>query len=111
MAIKDLSFVNTHLFLCNGGTCKSRGAEDSTRIIRESISNLGLDLSVHTTKTLCNGRCKDGPIVIAQPQDLWFREINPGIAGEFINNFLVNNSTSADQVLFSYTDRKLNTTI
>jgi hypothetical protein len=34
MAIKDLSKIDKHLFLCNGGSCKLLGAEESTAAIR-----------------------------------------------------------------------------
>lgn len=81
MAIKDMTKVQTHMFLCTGGTCKEKGAEASTKIIRETIKECGLHDRVHMTKTLCNARCYDSPIEIAQPEGLWFKEIARCSAG------------------------------
>ena len=64
MAIKDLTKVISHLFLCNGSSCKKNDGEHVTNSFREAIADAGLHETVHTTKTLCSGRCDDGPIVI-----------------------------------------------
>ncbi|MDQ0243452.1 (2Fe-2S) ferredoxin [Bacillus fengqiuensis] len=63
------------LFLCSGKSCIRNGAEDVTKSIRDEIrqSNAGHD--IHTTKTLCNGKCKEGPIVIVYPDDVWYGEM------------------------------------
>lgn len=102
MAIKDLTQVEKHLFLCNGGTCKQKGAEESTQAIRAAITANGIDANVHTTKTLCNGRCKDGPVVIAQPEGIWFKQITPEAATAFVDSYLLNNTVLEDQRLYQY---------
>jgi NADH:ubiquinone oxidoreductase subunit E len=93
MAIKDITKVKTHLFMCNGGTCKLRGAEESSAAIRAAITESGMDEEIHTTKTLCNGRCKDGPIENA---------------GEFIRQ-LVTGEFLPDHILFEYGSQTINT--
>jgi (2Fe-2S) ferredoxin len=89
MAIKDLVPIQTHLFLCNGGTCKLKGAEESTAAIRQAIADNNLAEQIHTTKTLCNGRCKDGPVVIAQPGGVWFKQMTSDCAAEFTRAYLM----------------------
>ncbi|MEN0053084.1 MAG: (2Fe-2S) ferredoxin domain-containing protein [Mucilaginibacter sp.] len=102
MAIKDLTQVSRHLFLCNGGSCKNLGAEESTAAIRAAINDCGLADKIHTTKTLCNGRCKDGPVVIAQPDGIWFKQVSKEKAAEFVHNFLVQNVVPDNMLLFEY---------
>ena len=102
MAIKDLNKVDKHLFLCNGGSCKLLGAEESTAAIRAYIKDCGMDESIHTTKTLCNGRCKDGPIVIAQPDGIWFKGITRELAGTLVLEFLICRIVPENLVLFRY---------
>ena len=102
MAIKNLIGMRTHLFLCNGGSCKLKGAEESTEAIRNDIHAQGLQDEIHTTKTLCNGRCSDGPVVIAQPENIWFKEIFPLDANEFVNHFLIDGVPPAEKLLFVY---------
>ena len=95
MVIKDLTKVSRHLFLCNGSSCKNLGAEESTAAIRSAINACGFTHIIHTTKTLCNGRCKDGPVVISQPDGTWFKQ-------DFVLQFLVRNVKPQDIILFEY---------
>ena len=109
MAIKDLTTVKTHLFLCNGGSCKLKGAEESSAAIRQEITDNNLGEQVHTTKTLCNGRCKDGPVVIAQPDGIWFKEITTDYAPNFVRTYLVAGQVPDEHYLYSYGDTMIHT--
>lgn len=109
MAIKNITEVEVHLFLCNGGTCCRKGAEESTRRIREYIADEGLDKVIHTTKTYCNGRCDDGPVVIAMPEGKWFKNIAPDNAKRFVKEYLVARNGCEKLTLFTYGDTEINT--
>ncbi len=100
MAIKDLTQIRKHLFLCNGGSCKLLGAEESSAAIRNAITDCGLSDEIHTTKTLCNGRCKDGPIVISQPDGFWFKNIVAGYAERFVVEYLVEQHIPREKLLY-----------
>jgi len=102
MAIKDLLPVQKHLFLCNGGTCKLKGAEESTAIIRSEICETGLVDKIHTTKTLCNGRCKDGPVVISMPEGIWFKQVSPESAADFVKDYILNGEIKEKHLLYQY---------
>jgi (2Fe-2S) ferredoxin len=104
MAIKDLTKVDVHLFLCNGGSCKTNGAEQSTEAIRALIKEYGLEEKVHTTKTLCNGRCNDGPVVICMPSGTWFGKITSDVAGDFTQLLLLHKTLPRQYKLFTYGD-------
>lgn len=84
MATWNLEQTRCHLLICNGGSCKKRGAEDVTQAIRDEISKLGADREVHTTRTLCNGRCADASVVIAYPEGIWYRDITPERGREIV---------------------------
>lgn len=109
MAIKDLTQVEKHLFICNGGSCAQKGAEESTQKIRQYIADEGMDAQVHTSKTYCNGRCNDGPIVIAMPENIWFRHITPDACRKFVQHFVVKNQPLEEKILFTYTNKELQT--
>lgn len=102
MAIKYLNEIKKHLFLCNGGSCKIAGAELSTNIIRSTIKEIGLAVDIHTTKTLCNGRCNDAPVVISMPDGKWYRKVDPSIAADFTKRLLLNHDCSEEHILFNY---------
>lgn len=72
MATWNLEGMQTHLLICNGGTCMKKNGEEVTQAIRAEISAHKLDDKIHTTRTKCNGRCKDGCVVIAYPQGNWY---------------------------------------
>ncbi|MBN8200042.1 (2Fe-2S) ferredoxin domain-containing protein [Bacillus sp. NTK034] len=72
----NLDGVSKHLLICNGKTCTKNGAEEVTEAIRGDLKKLDLHNEIHTTKTLCNGQCKHGPIVVLYPQGTWYKEMN-----------------------------------
>lgn len=102
MAIKDITLVKKHLFICNGGTCKLNGAEESTVALRNAINKAGLSDEIHTTKTLCNGRCKDGPVVIAMPDGIWFKQMSVDTAEDFTHDYLLHDLVPEKNILFQY---------
>jgi (2Fe-2S) ferredoxin len=108
MAIKDLTKIRKHLFLCSGGSCKLLGAEESTVAVRQAISERGLSDEIHTTKTLCNGRCKDGPIIISQPDGIWFKRMVKEKADAFVGEFLVRDLIPLENVLYEYGQEVIN---
>lgn len=85
MATWDLSTTKHHLFICNGSSCKKGGAEELTQSIRNEISTNGLDQVIHTTRTLCNGRCHDKCVVISYPEGNWYKDMTPEDVPQFID--------------------------
>ena len=115
MAIKDLTQVSRHLFLCNGSSCAARGAAASTTALRDEIQARGLHEQLHTTKTLCNGRCDDGPIVIVQPDGLWYKYVDPPLARRIVTEHLEGGRPVDTHVLYAWgapalDDRVMSTT-
>jgi len=99
MTSRDLTKVRHHLFFCNGDHCTVLGAAESTKAIRKVIKERGLDDEVHTTKTLCNGRCLDGPIVIAEPGYIWYKQMTQEKAQNFVQLHIIEKSIITDCLL------------
>ncbi|MBM7587471.1 (2Fe-2S) ferredoxin [Bacillus pakistanensis] len=72
----NLDGFSKHLLICNGKTCTKNGAEEVTETIRGELKDLELQREIHTTKTLCNGQCKHGPIAVLYPQGIWYKNMN-----------------------------------
>ncbi len=102
MATKDLSKVRYHVFLCEGDSCTKRGACDVTSTLRAEIARLGLDEVVHTTRTRCNGRCQDGPIVIVYPDGIWYRDVSTESAAEIVTNHLAEELILHNTLLYQF---------
>ena len=103
MAIKDLSPLKTHFFVCNGGSCLAAGADQTILTIRKAIIDEDKSQEIHTTKTLCNGRCEDAPVVIAMPDNLWFRGVTPELGQSLVKGHHNLDSVSSFHVLFKFT--------
>ena len=87
--MKKLSHSFTkQLFLCNGKSCIRNGAEDVTKAIRDEIRQLNAEHDIHTTKTLCNGKCKEGPIVIVYPDDVWCGGMTEDVGRKLIQTLM-----------------------
>ncbi|WP_332649836.1 CbiX/SirB N-terminal domain-containing protein [Lysinibacillus sp. 54212] len=72
MTTWNLMEMQRHLLICNGATCMGAGAEEVTQQIRDEIRKNRLDEKIHTSRTRCNGRCKDKCVVIDYPKGNWY---------------------------------------
>lgn len=72
MTTWNLTNMQRHLLICNGATCMGAGAEEVTKQIRDEIRQHRLDERIHTSRTRCNGRCKDKCVVIDYPKGNWY---------------------------------------
>lgn len=102
MATKDLTKVKRHVLLCEGESCKKRGACDVTIALREEIARQGLDDVIHTTKTRCNGRCQEGPIVIVYPEGVWYQDISTETAVEIVTKHLASGLNLYENILHRF---------
>ncbi|MFN7249999.1 MAG: (2Fe-2S) ferredoxin domain-containing protein [Anaerobacillus sp.] len=91
MATWNLTETHLHLLICNGSSCNKAGAEQLTQAIRKEIADRSLDCSIHTTRTLCNGRCHDKCVVISYPDGHWYKEMTSEDASPLIERLLMKN--------------------
>ncbi|WP_408010299.1 (2Fe-2S) ferredoxin domain-containing protein [Pseudalkalibacillus sp. A8] len=107
MTTWNLSGLKSHVLICNGSSCMRRGGEEVTQAIRDEIAQLNIDNQIHTTRTRCNGRCKDACIVIVYPEGKWFKEVTPELGRKIIQNHLQKDANLKDSVLYEYDDEGL----
>ncbi len=75
MADKNLVTTKKCLFLCNGGSCMKKGAEEVTQAFRKRIKKHKLPDSYHTVRTRCMGRCDNAPVAMLAPDSIWLKSI------------------------------------
>lgn len=85
MATWDLEKTKAHIMICNGASCLRKHGEEVTIAIRKVLKEQSLDDYIHTTRTRCNGRCKDASTVIVYPEGTWYQNILPEDAEELVN--------------------------
>ncbi|KHF40764.1 (2Fe-2S) ferredoxin domain-containing protein [Halalkalibacter okhensis] len=88
MATWNLTDTQHHILICNGSSCNKEGAEQLTQSIRNEISSKGLDSMIHTSRTLCNGRCQDKCVLITYPDGKWYKEMSCEDAPQFIESLI-----------------------
>lgn len=84
MTTWDLQGMQRHLLICNGSTCMEAGAEEVTLAVRDEIAKQQLDAKIHTSRTRCNGRCKDKCVVISYPDATWYNVPDTTIARKIV---------------------------
>jgi sirohydrochlorin cobaltochelatase len=97
--------MQRHLLICNGATCMGAGAEEVTQQIRDEIRKNRLDEHIHTSRTRCNGRCKDKCVVIDYPKGTWY-----SVQQEETARGIVQEAVKEDAIIYSmeHGERKRN---
>lgn len=89
MTTWNLSGTQHHVFICNGGSCKNGQAEEVTQSIRAEIAVQGADHLIHTTRTLCQGRCEDACVVTVYPEGVWYKGVTPELGQLIVSQHLL----------------------
>jgi NADP-reducing hydrogenase subunit HndC len=63
--------------VCTGTACVSSGAFNIKKLLEEEIKKQGLDKEVLVVGTGCQGFCAQGPIVVVQPEDIFYQLLSP----------------------------------
>lgn len=102
MTTWNLVGTNHHVLICNGSSCMRKDAEEVTEAIRNEITNLDLDSVIHTSRTRCNGRCKDAPVVVVYPEGTWYKEFTPELGRTMVKEHLVEGKMIEESVIYTY---------
>ena len=97
----DFSQTKQHVLLCNGTKCIPKGAEEVTQRIRAELRERNLDDVIHTSRTRCNGRCKDACVVVVYPQGAWYKNMEQADIKKFVD-CLVENEVYTDKLTHRY---------
>jgi (2Fe-2S) ferredoxin len=95
--------VQKHILICNGKTCIKNGGEQVAESIRDEIKKRDCTKFIHTTKTLCNGQCKNGAIAILYPDGIWYKKMDEDSGRKLIEE-IKNVLPLEEKILLSYKD-------
>jgi (2Fe-2S) ferredoxin len=102
MTTWNLTGTKHHVLICNGSSCMRKGGEEATQAIREEVTNLDLDCLIHTTRTRCNGRCKDAPVAIVYPEGTWYKNVTPDVGGTIVRQHLMGGEVLQDHIIYRF---------
>jgi NADH-quinone oxidoreductase subunit F len=77
------------VFICQGTGCISSGSSKLIETIKEEIKNLGLE-DVCVKSTGCHGFCQRGPIVVVEPEAIFYSEVTEEDIPEIVESHLKN---------------------
>lgn len=104
MTTWNLQGTKHHVFICNGSSCMRKGGEEATQAIRNEITNLNLDSLIHTTRTRCNGRCKDAPVAIVYPSGTWYKNVTPEVGTTIVKRHLAEGHCLQEHAIYQYSE-------
>jgi len=85
--------------VCQGTGCVSAGANEVRSSLETEIARLGLDGDVRVKGTGCHGFCQRGPLVVMEPEGLFYTKVTPDDA-EDIAHSLLPDANRVDRLLY-----------
>lgn len=78
----------SHVFLCNGGGCKKRGAKDVRQVLKGELRAEGMNREVRIDAVDCLGLCKKGPNAVVYPSGTWYLGLTEHEVPEIVESHL-----------------------
>ena len=70
-----MSTYRTELLLCGGTGCIASGSLEVKAALENELVKQGLDREIRVIETGCNGFCAQGPIMIVQPDNIFYQKL------------------------------------
>ncbi|ADK84157.1 NADH dehydrogenase (quinone) [Desulfarculus baarsii DSM 2075] len=89
LAAKDPA--KTEIVVCHGTGCLAAGSPKVTEAMRKALAEADLDIEVRPgiKTTGCHGFCSRGPLVIIQPEGIFYQKVKPEDVGEIIQSTII----------------------
>ncbi len=82
--------LRKHVLVCTNVECAGRGSISLLILMRRLVKKAGRSKDIRITKTMCMGRCGEGPAVAVYPDGVWYRSVQPHDAHDLVNEHLLN---------------------
>ncbi|MFH1737435.1 MAG: NAD(P)H-dependent oxidoreductase subunit E, partial [bacterium] len=79
----------THALLCAGAACISSGADEVQKSLEAAIKENGLQDEVKVVRTGCVGSCDLAPILIIEPDSVFYQKVKPKDAEAIVREHLL----------------------
>jgi NADH-quinone oxidoreductase subunit F len=71
-----MKMYRTHLLLCGGTACHASGSVEVRKALEKEIVEKGLADEVRVIETGCNGFCAQGPVLVVQPDSIFYQKVH-----------------------------------
>ena len=72
------------LLLCGGTGCHASGSREVRDALKEELARHKLDNEIRIIETGCNGFCAQGPLLIVQPDDIFYQKLTVDIVPHLV---------------------------
>jgi len=86
---RDATINDVTVLICRGTGCESSNSDHLHRLLEEEIELQGLADRVQVKKTGCHGFCEQGPIVVVEPEKVFYCQVKESDIKEIVEFHLV----------------------
>ncbi len=79
-----------HLLICGGTGCHATGSLEVIDALRKEIAKRGFQDKYSVVETGCNGFCAQGPVMVVQPDGIFYQKLKMDDAVEIVEEHLIN---------------------
>jgi len=83
------SMYRTHILICGGTACTASGSKAVKEALTKEISQRDLDREIQVIVTGCNGFCAQGPVMVVQPDNIFYQKLTPEDMPELVEEHLL----------------------
>ncbi len=94
--IESRSPARPCITICNGTGCHAYGCLKVTEAFRSEIEGRKLKNKIDLRATGCHGFCERGPIVVLQPEGLFYQRVKLEDVGRILDETVLNNKVIED---------------
>jgi NADH:ubiquinone oxidoreductase subunit F (NADH-binding)/(2Fe-2S) ferredoxin/NAD-dependent dihydropyrimidine dehydrogenase PreA subunit len=87
-ALKEYESYKAALMVCTGTACVANRSFDLVETLKKELANRGLQDKYLLVPTGCNGFCAQGPIMVVQPEGIFYEKIKGEDIPEIIDRHL-----------------------
>jgi len=78
--------VRTHLMLCGGTGCHANDSQAFHEALQKELERQGLAEEIKIIETGCNGFCAVGPVMLVQPEGIFYQKLRPEDAPRLVED-------------------------
>ena len=67
--------IRMDLLLCSGTGCQASGSQEVREALKKELARHHLENEIRIIETGCNGFCAQGPLMIVQPEDIFYQKL------------------------------------
>jgi NADH:ubiquinone oxidoreductase subunit F (NADH-binding)/(2Fe-2S) ferredoxin/Pyruvate/2-oxoacid:ferredoxin oxidoreductase delta subunit len=88
--LKDRETEKPCVTVCGGTGCHAYGCLEVSRAFEDEVRRENLQETVDVRTTGCHGFCERGPIVVIQPEGIFYQRVEPKDVKEIVSETIVN---------------------